>query len=62
MMTIEQIKRRLADSNLSAVAEKSGVHPATLYRMMAGDSPTKPLYETVKTLSDYLEGLEANNG
>ena len=62
MMTIEQIKRRLADSNLSAVAEKSGVHPATLYRMMSDDSPTKPLYETVKTLSDYLEGLEANNG
>lgn len=52
MMTVEQIKKRLEDANLKRVAERSGVHPATIYRFMAEDS--KPLYETVKALSDYL--------
>jgi len=57
MMTVEQIKRRLEDANLKRVAENAGVHPATLYRLMQEDS--KPLYETVKALSDYLEGQAA---
>ena len=53
MMTIEQIKIRLADANLKRVAENAGVHPATIYRFMQQQS--QPLYETVKALSDYLE-------
>ena len=53
MMTIEQIKKRLEDANLRRVAENSGVHPATVYRFMQEES--KPLYETVKALSDYLK-------
>jgi DNA-binding phage protein len=53
MLTVEQIKASLVDANLKRVAEKSGVHPATIYRFMQQDS--KPLYETVKALSDYLE-------
>lgn len=52
MMTVEQIRIRLADANLKRVAENAGVHPATVYRFMREDS--KPLYETVKALSDYL--------
>jgi transcriptional regulator with XRE-family HTH domain len=61
MMTIEQIKKRLSDANLKRVAEKSGVHPATVYRFMQDES--KPLYETVKALSDYLSKQEeAING
>ena len=52
MLTVEQIKKSLADSNLKRVAENAGVHPATLYRFMQEDS--NPLYETVKALSDYL--------
>jgi DNA-binding phage protein len=39
------------------VAENAGVHPATVYRFMQEDS--KPLYETVKALSDYLTRQEA---
>jgi hypothetical protein len=57
MMTVEQIRKRLEDANLKRVAENAGVHPATLYRLMNEDS--KPLYETVKALSDYLEGQAA---
>lgn len=52
MLTVEQIKRRLADANLKRVAENAGIHPATVYRFMQDDS--SPLYETVKALSDYL--------
>ena len=53
MLTVEQIKKRLQDANLKRVAENAGIHPATVYRFMQEDS--KPLYETVKSLSDYLE-------
>ena len=54
MLTVEQIKHKLKDSNLKRVAENSGVHSATIYRFM--NEKSKPLYETVKALSDYLEG------
>ena len=57
MMTIEQIKDRLRDANLKRVAKNAGIHPATVYRFMQEDS--KPLYETVKALSDYLTRREA---
>jgi DNA-binding phage protein len=61
MMTIEQIKDRLRDANLKRVAKNAGIHPATVYRFMQEDS--KPLYETVKALSDYLMRQEAaHNG
>lgn len=53
MLTVEQIKKRLQDANLKRVAENAGIHPATVYRFMQEES--KPLYETVKSLSDYLE-------
>ena len=53
MLTIKKIKQRLSDSNLKRVAIKSGVHPATVYRFMRGQS--KPTYETVELLSNYLE-------
>ena len=56
MMTVEQIKSRLGDANLKRVATGAGVHPATVYRLMSDDS--KPLYDTVKALSDYLASKE----
>ena len=57
MMTVEQIKKRLEDANLKRVAENAGVHRATVYRFMQDES--KPLYDTVKALSDYLSRQEA---
>jgi DNA-binding phage protein len=54
MMNLEEIKVRLVDSNLKKVAEKAGIHEARVYRLMSGE--TEPMYETVKALSDYLEG------
>ena len=52
MLTISQIKQRLSDANLKRVAIKSGVNPATLYRLMRDQ--VKPTYETVELLSNYL--------
>lgn len=52
MLTIEQIRKRLADRNLAAVAEKIGIHHQSLYRIMKGAEPS---YRVAKALSDYLE-------
>jgi DNA-binding phage protein len=54
MMNLEEIRARLIDANLKKVAEKAGIHEARVYRLMSGE--TEPMYETVKALSDYLEG------
>lgn len=55
MITLEEIRERLKSrhSKISKVAEESGLHPNAVYRLMREDS--KPSYETVKKLSDYLE-------
>lgn len=54
MKTVEEIRAALSDRNLRKVADESGISSASVYRLMKEDS--KPLYETVKALSDYLEG------
>jgi predicted transcriptional regulator len=56
MLNLEEIRFRLVDANLKKVAEKAGVHEARVYRLMSGE--TEPMYETVKALSDYLEGKD----
>ena len=53
MMTPEQVREALRDRNIQKVAEGSRVAAATIYRFMSGTS--RPTYETVKALSDYLE-------
>lgn len=53
MLTIEQMRARLADRNLKTVADNIGVHEQTIYRIVNGT--TKPSYETLAKLSDYLE-------
>jgi DNA-binding phage protein len=53
MMTPDEVRSALQDRNLQKVAEASKVSPATIYRFM--QSSSRPTYETVKALSDYLE-------
>ena len=60
MLTIEQIKQRLSDCNLKRVAINAGLHPATVYRVMSEDNH-RPLFETVRALSEYLAAREAAN-
>lgn len=54
MLTLEQIKERLSDKNLSEVARRIGVTGAYLSAIVRG-SKVNPSYEIVKKLSDYLE-------
>ena len=54
MLTLEQIKERLRDSNLRAVSQSSGVNYHTLVKLMSQDG-RDPAYSTVKALSDYLQ-------
>ena len=49
----DRIRRAAADRNLQAVARGAGVHPNALYRLIAGR--TRPQYETVQRVWDYLE-------
>lgn len=56
MMTLEQIRLALEDRNIQAVSKGSGVSAHSIYRLLNSEGNIKPLYETVKSLSDYLEG------
>lgn len=54
MLTLEQIKERLKDSNLRSVSQSAGVNYHTLIKLMNEDG-RDPAYSTVKALSDYLQ-------
>lgn len=53
MMTLEEIQRKLEDRNLRKVAQATGLHYNTVYRLM--NNQQKPSYKVVKMLSDYLK-------
>lgn len=57
-ITIEEIRRRLRDHNLSAVAKATGLSNDTLYRLMHGVVTPNPA--TVAVISRYLQ--EITNG
>ena len=54
MLTIEQIKQRLQDRNIKAVAKALGISRQTISAIKSGKNAA-PSYQTVKALSDYLE-------
>jgi DNA-binding LytR/AlgR family response regulator len=53
VLTLDQIKERLKDSNLRAVSQSAGVNYHTLVKLMREEG-RDPAYSTVKALSDYL--------
>lgn len=57
MFEIEEIRRRLKDSNLAAVAKSSGVSYRILYKFMNWPN-NDPRHSTVMLLSAYLISLE----
>ena len=59
MTELDKIRQLLADRNLQAVARGAGVHPNSLYRLMAGS--TSPRYETVRRVMAYLMRHEATH-
>ena len=59
-MDKDEIRRRLRDYNLKAVAQKAGIHQNALYRFMSGQ--TDPRLSTILKLSKYLESEAAKHG
>ena len=57
MLTLDQIVAGLKDRKLNVVAELSGVNYQTV-TFIANGKQTNPSYNTLKKLSDYLEGKE----
>lgn len=53
MMTLDQIRKELADRNIQAVSKATGISAHSIYRLIKQDG--QPLYVTAKKLSDYLE-------
>lgn len=53
-ITIEEIRRRLRDHNLSAVAKATGLSNDTLYRLMNGVVTPSPA--TIAVIALYLRG------
>lgn len=55
MLTLDEIRKLLADRRAAVVAEGAGLHRNTVAAIRDGHE-RKPSYKTVKALSDYLEG------
>jgi hypothetical protein len=53
MLTLDQIREKLADRKLDVVSKSVGVHRNTLYGIRNG-SNKDPRYSIIKALSDYL--------
>lgn len=58
MRTLEQIRRELADRRVPVVAQKTGLHPATIRRILS-EPDYIPALRTLLALDAYLGG---NNG
>ena len=54
MLTFQEIRERLQDRRLDAVAEATGLHPNSIARIRDGKN-TDPKHSTLAALSAYLE-------
>jgi DNA-binding phage protein len=52
MLTLEEIREKLSDRVVSKVAERTGIHRETLYRIIRGGGAN---FSTVEKLSIYFE-------
>lgn len=55
MITLEELKLKLSDRNLSEVARRTGVSYRTIHSICDGTNKN-PSYETVRILIEYLTG------
>ena len=60
MLTLEEIRAMLLERKLKVIAERTGLAYDTVRRIAYGYAQ-EPTYNTVKILSDYLQG-ESNAG
>ena len=57
MLTLEEIREKLADRNLKEVSRRTGVGYANLHAIAKGIK-SNPTYSVLKPVSDYLEGKQ----
>jgi hypothetical protein len=55
MLTPDQVKAQLADRKVNVVAAETGLHPATIRRVI-NDPEYMPSLRTLMLLIDYLTG------
>jgi hypothetical protein len=60
MLTLDEIRAMLLERKLKIIAERTGLAYDTVRRIAYGYAQ-EPTYNTVKILSDYLQG-ESNAG
>ena len=58
LLTLDEIKERLADRKIRKVAQGTGLHPNTIYAFARGKA-NNPALATVQALSDYLTNGKA---
>ena len=58
---LEEIRERLHDRKLTIVAQQTGLHYNTIYRIANGTSKD-PAYSVVKRLSEYLDQEGGDRG
>ena len=56
--TMDEIRDRLADRKLRAVADACGLHHTTLWRLMTGRQEAKQ--STLEALTNYIGGTHGN--
>lgn len=57
MMCLEEIKRKMQDRNISAVAKKVGMSQPQLWRILNHPAPN-PTIKTMERLTSYLDDRE----
>lgn len=57
MLTLPEIKSRLEDRNIAAVARSIGMARQQLWLIASGKNQN-PTHNTVKKISDYIEGKD----
>lgn len=54
MLSLDEIRKKIQDHNLSAVARATGMHRQHLWRLVSGDL-NNPTMRTLERLTEYLE-------
>lgn len=60
MMNAEEVRRALARVRIPVAAAETGLHPNTIYNLV--NKRGEPTYDTVKRLSDWLQGIASTAG
>lgn len=55
MLTINEIKERLKDRNLSEVSRQTGVSYSTIYNITKAENLNGFIFQTIEALSNYLD-------